>query len=248
MTLSHDELRSLLAASALNALPDDEAEQLDRHLKRCSHCRAELVEFQTTTSMLVDPSSQPPAGLWDEIIATIEHSGPEPMPQALRRVVKRRQWWVQGWAVAAAGAAAAVVVLAIAVANLQGDVNHLQNQAIGNVLPSAVANALSSAGHQVVQLRTTTGVDLARAVLVPDGNAFLVPTSLHGLATSRTYQLWALSQGKPVSLGVLGPSPGISLFRVESGMTALMLTAEPRGGVPLPTSPVIAQGAVPAIA
>ncbi|MGO9342049.1 MAG: anti-sigma factor domain-containing protein [Acidimicrobiales bacterium] len=248
MTLSHDELRSLLAASALNALPTDEAEQLERHLKRCSHCRTEMVEFETTTSMLVDPSSQPPPGLWDEIVATIEHSGPEPMPRSLRRVVKRRRWWVQGWAMAAAGAAAAVVVLAVAVANLQGDVNHLQNQAIGNVLPSAVANALSSAGHQVVQLRTAAGVDLARAVLTRDGNAFLVPTSLHGLATTRTYQLWALSQGKPVSLGVLGPSPGISLFRVESGMTALMLTAEPRGGVPSPTTPVIAQGAVSSIA
>ena len=47
MTLSHDELRSLLAASALNALPSDEAEQLERHLKRCSDCRTELVEFET---------------------------------------------------------------------------------------------------------------------------------------------------------------------------------------------------------
>jgi Anti-sigma-K factor rskA/Putative zinc-finger len=247
MTLSHDELRSLLAASALNALPEDEAEQLERHLKRCSHCRTELVEYETTTSMLADPSAQPPAGLWDEIVATIEHAGPEPMPQSLRRVVKRRSWWVQGWAMAAAGAAAAVVVLAVAVSNLQGDVNHLQNQAIGNLLPSAVANALSSPGHQVVQLRTPSGADVARAILTSGGNAYLVPTSLQGLGATRTYQLWALSGGEPVSLGVLGASPGISLFRVESGMTALMLTAEPRGGVPQPTLPVLARAGVPTI-
>jgi hypothetical protein len=247
MTLSHDELRSLLAASAVNALPSDEAEQLEKHLKRCSHCRTELGEFETTTSMLVDPSSEPPPGLWDEIVATIEHSGHETMPQSLRRVVKRRRWWVQGWAMAAAGAAAAVVVLAVAVANLQGDVNHLQNQAIGQVLPNAVTSALSSPRHQVVQLRTTSGVDLARAVITTSGNSYLVPTTLRALGSGQTYQLWAESGGKAVSLGVLGPSPGISLFRVESGMTALMLTAEPRGGVPSPTSPVLAVGGIQAL-
>jgi hypothetical protein len=246
MTLSHDELRTLLAASALNALPSDEAEQLERHLKRCSHCRTELVEFETTASLLVEPAIEAPLGLWEEIVATIEHSGPEAMPQSLRRVVKRRRWWVQGWAVGAAAAAVAVVVLAISVANLQGDVSHLQNQAIGGVLPSAVSNALSSPRHQVVQLRSTSsGADLARAVITTSGEAFLVPTALHGLAVGQTYQLWALSRGKAVSLGVLGPSPGISLFRIESGMTALMLTAEPQGGVPAPTSAVLASGGVP---
>jgi anti-sigma-K factor RskA len=139
------------------------------------------------------------------------------------------------------------VVLAVAVANLQRDVNHLQNQAIGNVLPGAVANALSSPGHRVVQLRSRSGVDIARAVLTSSGDAYLVPTSLQGLDASRTYQLWALSRGKPVSLGVLGASPGITLFRVESGMSALMLTAEPRGGVPEPTTPVLAQAGLPTV-
>ena len=246
MTLSHDELRSLLAASALNALPSNEAEQLDMHLKQCSHCRTELIEFETTASLLVDPSTQAPPGLWDEIVATISQPAPESVPESLRRVVKRHRWWVQGWAVGAAVAAVAVIVLAISVASLQGDVDHLQNQAITPELSGAVANALSTPGHQVVQLESTSGADLARAVITTSGNAFLVPTQLRGLGAGLTYQLWAESRGKAVSLGVLGPSPGISLFRVESGMTALMLTAEPSGGVPAPTSNVLAMGGVPA--
>ncbi len=248
MTLSHDELRSLLAASALNALPSEEAEQLDRHLKRCSHCRTELFEFETTASLLVEPANEAPPGLWEEIVATIGHTGPEAMPQSLRRIVKRRKWWVQGWAIAAAAAAVAVVVLTVSVANLQGDVSHLQNQAFGGVLPSAVAKALSSPRHQVVELRSTSGVDLASAVITTSGDAFLVPKALRALGTGQTYQLWAESRGKAVSLGVLGPIPGISVFRVESGMTALMLTAEPRGGVPAPTSAVLAAGGVPTTA
>ena len=245
MTPSHDELRSLLAASALDALPSDEAEELERHLKHCSRCRTELIEFETTASLLVDPSIQAPPGLWDEIVATISQPAPESVPESLRRVVKRRRWWVQGWAAGAAAAAVAVVVLAISVASLQGDVDHLQNQAITPELSGAVANALSSPGHQVVQLRSTSGADLARAVITKSGSAFLLPTQLRGLGDGLTYQLWAESRGNAVSLGVLGPSPSISLFRVEPGMTALMLTAEPSGGVPAPTSPVLAQGGVP---
>ena len=159
--------------------------------------------------------------------------------------MKRRSWWVQGWAVAAAAAAVAVVVLAVSVANLQGDVTHLQNQAIGGALPSAVANALSSPGHQVVQLRTRQ----VSTSLAPSsrraGTRSWFRQHCTASGSSQTYQLWAESRGKPVSLGVLGPSPGISLFRVESGMTALMLTAEPSGGVPAPTSAVLAAGGVP---
>jgi hypothetical protein len=59
-----------------------------------------------------------------------------------------------------------------------------------------------------------------------------------------TYQLWALTSGKVVSLGVLGPDPRNVPFRVEPAMTLLMVTAEPAGGTPVPTNPVVAQGAV----
>jgi len=264
MTLSHEELRSLLAASALNALPPDEAELLDRHLKRCSHCRTELSEFQTTASLLVEPAPEPPPGLWDEIVKSIELQ-PEAMPQSLRQMARqrggtrqsdvshiggarrgqasRRSWWVKGWATAAAAALVAVIVLAVSVANLNGDMNHLRNQAATSPLQAAVNEALA-APHRLVDLRSTSGVQLAQAVITPSGTAYLVPRRLDRLTAEETYQLWALSKGQPVSLGVLGPSPGVAAFRVEAGMTALMLTAEPAGGVPRPTSSVLASGNV----
>jgi predicted anti-sigma-YlaC factor YlaD len=244
MSLSHDEFQSLLAASALNALPSDEAELLEQHLEHCSGCRTELTEFQNTTSMLVEPEPDPPAGLWDEIVASIERQ-PEEMPQSLRRVVRKRSRWVQGWTLVATGAVAAVIILAISVANLNGDVTHLQNQAATSPLQRAVDNALAASHHQVVELRTPSGAGVARAVITTDGTAYLVPQTMSALGTGSTYQLWAESRGKAVSLGVLGPRPGIAAFRVEVGMTALMLTAEPTGGVPAPTSAILASAGVP---
>jgi Anti-sigma-K factor rskA/Putative zinc-finger len=244
MTLSHDDLRSLLAASALNALPEDEAEQLERHLKRCSHCRAEMVEFGSAAALLAGQPQEAPPGTWEGIVATIEQSPPRAMPGSLRRVVRKRSWWVQGWAVAAAAALIAVVVLAISTASLQGDVTHLQNQASAGNLNPAVAAALGTKGRRVVDLRNNSGIELAEAVVTPGGGSFLVPEAMSPLSTGRTYQLWALSRGDPVSLGVLGGRPGITAFRVEAGMTTLMITAEPEGGVPAPTNGVLAQGGI----
>ena len=45
-----------------------------------------------------------------------------------------------------------------------------------------------------------------------------------------------------VSLGVLGAHPSGAPVRVEPNMTLLMITAEPLGGTPVPTTPVLVQG------
>jgi len=48
-------------------------------------------------------------------------------------------------------------------------------------------------------------------------------------------------------LGLVGPDPrSVGAFRIEATITAVMLTAEPSGGTPKPTPPVLAQGNVPA--
>jgi Anti-sigma-K factor rskA len=247
MTLSHEELKSLLAASALDSLPEDEKELLDEHVVSCMECRTELSEYQATTSLMGGPAQPPPDGVWDDIVATIGRSSrPEEMPVSLRRVVRRRSKWVQGWTLVATGAVAAAIVLAVWGINLNGRVGHLQNQSVSGELSTAVAQALAAPDHQLILMRASGGTELASAVITPDGTSFLVPKALPGLSSTETYQLWALSGGRAVSLGVLGPHPGISMFRFEHEMTNFMLTAEPTGGVPAPTVPVLASGVIPA--
>jgi anti-sigma factor RsiW len=244
MTLSHEELKSLLAASALNALPSDEADQLDRHLQRCSHCRAELVEFEASASLLAGPSLPPPEGLWEEISRTIGQPAGEEMPVSLRRVVRRRNKFIQGWTFLATGAVAAAIVLAVWGVGLHGQVNRLKSASISSQLQTAVSSALASPDRHLVDLRATGGNQVAQAVITTNGTAFLVAKSLPALSAGQTYQLWANSAGKAVSLGVLGQNPAVTVFRFEPHMTELMLTAEPSGGVPAPTTPVIASGAI----
>ena len=94
---------------------------------------------------------------------------------------------------------------------------------------------------------TTKGSSLhAEVVLLPDGRAYWVDDNLTALPPGHTYQLWALSSGKVVSLGVLGRTPENVAFLVEIPMSELMVTAEPTGGVPAPTTPVLVAGSLPA--
>ncbi|MFZ0666413.1 MAG: anti-sigma factor [Acidimicrobiales bacterium] len=245
MTLSHDELRSLLAASAVNALPPEEEEELDLHLESCAHCRTELTEYQESASLLARPTLDPPAGLWDEIASSIGKPPSQEMPVSIRRAVRRRNKWAQGWTAIATGAVAAAIVLAVWAVDLHGQVGRLQNASISSELSGAVANAMTSPGHHSVDLRGSSGVALANAVITTNGTAFLVPKDLPRLSPGSTYQLWAETNSGAVSLGVLGADPGISVFRFEHQMTALMLTAEPSGGVPAPTTAVLAVGNLP---
>jgi anti-sigma-K factor RskA len=104
--------------------------------------------------------------------------------------------------------------------------------------------AIENPTSRAVELTAKTSSARARVVVLPDGSAYWVDDDFAPLPAHHTYQLWALSSGKVVSLGVLGPDPHDVPFRVEPTMTLLMVTAEPAGGTPVPTTPVVAQGAV----
>lgn len=105
---------------------------------------------------------------------------------------------------------------------------------------------MAAGPHQTIKLAATDRQPAATVIVDGSGQAYWLWSSLHNLPSSQTYQLWGLSQGKPVSLGLVGDHPNaIDYFTLERGVTELMVTAEPQGGTPGPTTAVLAQGAVP---
>ncbi len=143
------------------------------------------------------------------------------------------------WALVGAGAVAAALIafLGVQVHQLRDQVHGLE-QAVG---PARVLDG----PHLTVQLSSPAHSPAATVVVSPSGTAYWLASSLPRLSADKTYQMWGLVHGKPVSLGLLGPRPGVvGSFRVETDVTQLMVTAEPRGGTPLPTTPVLAQGYV----
>ena len=149
------------------------------------------------------------------------------------------------WGLVAAAAAAAAIFLGVQVSQLRSDVTQVRaamaRQGLGLLAAQAQAGP-----HRTLTLGSTAHGAVA-TVVVPVGSedAYWVGSTLSTLASSRTYQLWGLVRGKPVSLGVMGPDPrAVSTFRLEPDVTKLMVTAEPRGGTSLPTTAVLAVGDV----
>lgn len=157
---------------------------------------------------------------------------------------RRRRVALPGVAALATAAAVAAVVLGVSASNLNHRVNDLSSALHAGGLRQAAAAAVLSGQHQNVQLASATGHESAQVVILPNGNAYLVRSDLPALNSLRTYQLWGLANGKVVSLGLLGSDPQVVAFRVEPGVSRLMVTAEPSGGVPAPTTPVLVQGNV----
>jgi anti-sigma-K factor RskA len=148
-------------------------------------------------------------------------------------------------ATVAGAAAAAAVILGVSAARLDHRVNNLSNALSAGGLQQAAAAAILSPQHHNVELLSPRNRPTAQVVSLPDGNAYLIRSELPRLNSQQTYQLWGLVNGKAVSLGLLGSNPQIAAFRVDPNVFRLMVTAEPKGGVPQPTTPVLAQGDLP---
>jgi anti-sigma factor RsiW len=265
--MTHDETEALLGAYALDATSDEERAQVEAHLANCPRCQAELAAHREITAMMATGIGvEVPARVWDQVAAsTFSGLGRQqatfPPPLLLRKTETRHTGVRAGLArltgrlraiTLGLGTAAAAAVIALAsffgveVGQLHSQVHRLEQQVTSANL--ATAAALAAAGpHVTVTLAATDGARAATVVVTPKGYAYWISSRLPDLPRSETYQLWGLVRGKPVSLGLLGPEPSqTSLFRLEAGTAKLMVTAEPAGGAPQPTTGVLAAGNVPA--
>jgi len=258
---THDEIRELLAALALDAVDADERVELEQHVEHCPECRSELDAMRDVAAMLGNTVEALPDSLWSSISSRL-HESPgrvaPPMPrlvhanpddalitpmQAQRRPSARRAR--QSFIAFAAAAAAVVVVLSISLAGANDRVAHLQG-ALDASAHNAVVAALETPGHTIVNLENAQRHGVAQFVMLPDGRGYLVKSSMPGLSSKDTYQLWAIVAGRPISVGLMGSSPDLVTFTMAGSPppTELAVTVEPSGGSSTPTSPVIASGAV----
>jgi anti-sigma-K factor RskA len=226
-TIRPDDIDELLGAYALDAVDDDERRLVDAYLATNPRARAEVDQHREVATLLAFGGTDAPEGLWDKIVLSLdelETEAPAPGPELAKvlpaRRPDRRRWW---WGALAAAALIAVVALSIAL---------VRKDSGGTSLTSAYASAKQDPANKTVLL-TTNGTTRATAVLEPAGRAFLDPNSLPALPDDRTYQLWGVVEGEsaPVSLGVLGPNPQLTIFGAGGPLQALAITEEKAGGV-----------------
>src|SRR5919108_2974304 len=191
------------------------------------------MEHRETVALLSEGGAAPVA-VWDRIA---EGLGPAPPADLERhREVRGPRRWAAG--LAAAAAAIAIVALSVTVV-VQGqriDEGLTQEQA----LVEAAKAALADPNARITALRSGDGGVIVSAVLLPDGRGYLYRDDLQPLPEGRTYQLWALGEAEPISVGVLGRDPGVVPFVVDPGISGLAISEEDAGGAVAPSDPLAA--------
>lgn len=245
--LTHPEVEELLGAYALDAVDPDEAEAIERYLRDCPRCRAEVAAHREVAAVLAQAGSSAPAGVWDRIAGELEEPPPRLDLAPVRRLPSARSGgglWTRVAAVAAVAATMAAGVLGVEVVRQDRRVDDLVAAVQRSALEDGATAALMHPGARQVRLASSDGQVGAQAVLLPDGTGYLVRNDLPALHEGLTYQLWGVVGGRRVSLGVLGRDPAVRAFTYDGGVTALAVTTEAAGGVSDTDKTPVVSGAV----
>jgi anti-sigma-K factor RskA len=244
--VNHDDLQSLLGAYALDAIDGDEERALRAHLEECPRCRSEVAAHRETAALLGNIGGAAPGDVWERIASELALESTSrrapPLPVNVVPFSARRRLTLPVVAALAAASVVLIGMLGVATIRLQHRVDVLRSMASAGGLQQAAAAAVHDPGHTTTQLISADGSLVAQVVIRPDGEAYLVNSDLPALDRAQTYQLWGLNGARVVSLGLLGTTPRLVAFRVDGAVSRLMVTAEPKGGTPRPTGPILIQG------
>lgn len=230
--------RELLPCYALEALEPDESRRLEKHLRTCVECRAELEKYRTIGEGLLYalPCPPPPARVRAGLIARLAAAKPQ---AGLSRVPRwqRIGQWVMGLAL--------VALVALNISTV-AQLNTMRQQ------QAALASQLtiSQKAMSLVTYHESHTYELSGAagtVVLNDElhSGALFVWGLAPLDAAHTYQVWLVQKdGQRVSGGLFKPEPGqpfvsalVSIPQPLANFTALGVTVEPVGGSPGPTTP-----------
>lgn len=193
--MTHEDMRELLPAYALDALTLEEAQEVRVHLQTCEVCPRDLAVLLETSAQLAGAVTQaaPPRHLREQILAAVR---PQP-----RVIVIPRQWAIG----LAAAAIAVIVVAALTAARFSQEAALLQQRI------AAQEHVLDILAGPAAKTTVLTGSIEAGVRFVYDparGQGALVVTDLRDPGRQSVYQLWLVAGAAPESAGVFRPSAG----------------------------------------
>jgi hypothetical protein len=226
----HPEIEELLGAYALDAIDADERQLIERHLRHCPACETEVREHREVAAALA-PGGATPDAVWDGIVEALEEAPPPLDLAPIVPLTRRRPRSMPVLAALTAVAAAAAAVLGVRLMDQERRLDRMQTAMAEDNVQRAAVVALANPTAKTVELRAADTPAAARVALLPDGRGYLLADGLAGLATERTYQLWALIDGERISAGTLGPQPKVAAFSVSGPVDGFAITEEQASGV-----------------
>ena len=203
--MEHEEIKGLLAAYALGSVSADERREIERHVRDCDGCRAELADYEAVTgslAMAVAPA-EPSAGFTEKVMtAAVGDRAVETIDRS--RAARR---WNRWGLLAGAALVAVVVVIGATILDARRDTE--MHEDVVALLAQNEGIALRGEEDVIGRVAGTSfaiaGIDAA-----PEG---------------KTYQLWLMrGDGCPsddpaecelVSAGTFDPEDGVALVELN---------------------------------
>lgn len=250
----------LAAGYALGVLDDAERREVERRLKAGDAALQKAVdEFAHASTLLATslPEQQPSPRLRERVLSEVhqESWNARSKQSASRgqrdaRVERFGGGMPWGW-IAVAAALAVVSYLQFNEAQkVRGEFRaasvELDKVRATLAEERLVADVLSAPGAQLVRLGATPDGDsalVARATYDPATQRAVVTFEHFAAPTGRDYQLWAIRDGVPASLGVIRvDGDGKARMRLDKvgsapSLAAFAVSLEPAGGSPNPSAP-----------
>lgn len=229
--LDHETLKAAVAAFSIDALEEEEREEVLRHLATCDGCRAEfdsLAEVASWLALIQEPASLP-SGFQERVLTEARRSRAGDMSVVAPPPRRSRTTWLLG----------AAAILAVVIAGTWLTLNLAPTDGATEQQRAAL-EALVESDRQI-ELR---GTSPAVASVVPDEDgAVFIATDLSPAPSDSVYQLWLKQGGRIVSGGVFEATAGVAIVEIDEPFDELdgaLVTIEPPGGSPQPTSaPVV---------
>lgn len=225
------ELHTLSGAYAIDALSAEEAAAFRTHLDACAACCEEVRELRAAAARMgASEAVAPPEQLKVRVMEAADRTPQLPPKVSPVEVVRSRRWMPRLLSVAAA--LVLVVGAVFGISQIQGDDR--------DTLAAGVSQVFEAPDAHTAEVDTPQGK--LRVATSPSKGEMAVDTSdLAALDEEHVYQLWAVVDGSPVSVGLLeDKDAGAHMPMPETG-TEVAITVEPAGGSEQPTTDPIVQ-------
>ncbi|MFJ8635299.1 anti-sigma factor domain-containing protein [Streptomyces sp. NPDC093568] len=261
--LRREDLHSLAAPYALDALEPGERRRFEKHLRTCDLCTAEVRALAEDAARLAwSTAAAPPAALRERVLAAVRTTPQEPagreqararatqlpphvwgnQPPPRTRAPRPRPLLVPFATATAAAALVVASLFAVQANKTQDQLNAQRAQA------SEIANVLAAPDARASTGEDAEGRTIGVVASASEGRAVVTLSGYGELPGGRVHQLWLMRPDvQPRSLGLFDGDTPLVAAGLDKSATSLAVTVEPDGGSPQPTSQPVVQLALKSV-
>jgi anti-sigma-K factor RskA len=253
--LRREDLHSLAAPYALDALEPGERRRFEKHLQGCDRCAAEVRELAEDAVRLAwSTAAHAPPALRERVLAAVQTTAQEQGPARERtpqlpphvwgaqpppgriHAPRRRPLFVPFATATAAAALVVASLFAVQARHTQDrlDAERARGREIAHVLAAPDARAITS--------KDARGRAVGVIASASEGEAVVTLSGYGSPPAGRVRQLWLMRpRAQPRSLGLFAGDTPLVAKGLDTSSTSLAVTVEPDGGSPQPTGQPIVQ-------